>query len=82
MKRKQVKAMLHEWERKHPGRVETIFTGLMNVKPSHLLDPALFDFARLELPGPGTAPTDGDIAFDAEDFPDTSVIPLAPREPG
>jgi tRNA 2-thiocytidine biosynthesis protein TtcA len=82
LKRKQVKAMLHEWEKKHPGRVETIFTGLMNVKPSHLLDPALFDFAGLELPAPDAAPTDGDIAFDAEDFSDTSVIPLAPRGAG
>jgi tRNA 2-thiocytidine biosynthesis protein TtcA len=82
LKRKQVKAMLNEWEKKHPGRVETIFTGLMNVKPSHLLDPALFDFAGLETPGPDAAPADGDIAFDAEDFPDTSVISLAPREAG
>jgi tRNA 2-thiocytidine biosynthesis protein TtcA len=73
--------MLHTWEKQHPGRVETIFSGLMNVKPSHLMDPALFDFAGLELPPAGVTPADGDVAFDAEDFPDTSVIPLAPRKP-
>lgn len=81
LKRKQVKEMLRGWEKQHPGRVETIFSGLMNIKPSHLMDPALFDFAGLKLPEPGAALADGDIAFDAEDFPDTSVIPLAMRKP-
>jgi tRNA 2-thiocytidine biosynthesis protein TtcA len=47
LQRKQVKAMLREWERRHPGRVESIFNALANVAPSHLLDRALFDFARL-----------------------------------
>jgi tRNA 2-thiocytidine biosynthesis protein TtcA len=85
LKRKQVKEMLHVWEKQHPGRVETIFSGLMNVKPSHLMDPALFDFAGLKLPPAGEQIEDGDRAFDAEDFPDPgeirSVIPLAPRKP-
>jgi tRNA 2-thiocytidine biosynthesis protein TtcA len=80
LKRKQVKAMLQGWEKQHPGRVETIFSSLMNVKPSHLMDPALFDFAGLALPPAGEAYAGGDLAFDAEDFPDTSVIPLAPRK--
>ena len=45
LQRKQVKAMLREWERLHPGRLETIFNALGNIAPSHLLDRALFDFA-------------------------------------
>ena len=38
LQRKQVKALLREWEKSHPGRVETIFRSLQNVRASHLLD--------------------------------------------
>jgi tRNA 2-thiocytidine biosynthesis protein TtcA len=55
LQRKQVKAMLREWEKQHPGRVESIFGALSNVAPSHLLDRTLHDFANLQ-PGP-EAPT-------------------------
>jgi len=51
LQRKQVKAMLREWEKKQPGRVESIFGALTNVAPSHLLDRALFDFAKIEPKG-------------------------------
>src|SRR5260221_14235114 len=47
LQRKQVKAMLREWEGRHPGRVHTIFNALSNVAPSHLLDRELHDFANL-----------------------------------
>ena len=48
LQRKQVKAMLREWEKKHPGRMETIFGALTNVAPSHLLDRKLYDFSTLK----------------------------------
>jgi len=48
LQRKQVKAMLREWERQQPGRLESIFGALTNVAPSHLLDRSLFDFANIE----------------------------------
>jgi len=48
LQRKQVKALLRDWEKKHPGRVDTIFNALARVAPSHLLDRALFDFTRLQ----------------------------------
>ncbi len=48
LQRRNVKAMLAEWEKKHPGRIETIFRSLGNVAPSHLADPGLFDFAGLD----------------------------------
>ena len=51
LQRKQVKAMLREWEKKQPGRLETIFGALTNVAPSHLLDRSLFDFANIEATG-------------------------------
>jgi tRNA 2-thiocytidine biosynthesis protein TtcA len=55
LQRKQVKAMLREWERRHPGRIESIFGALTNVAPSHLLDRSLFDFANIEAPGEPTS---------------------------
>jgi tRNA 2-thiocytidine biosynthesis protein TtcA len=48
LQRVQVKKMLAEWEREFPGRTETIFSALRNVSPSHLADPATFDFAGLD----------------------------------
>ena len=45
--RKQIKQMLQGWARQHPGRIESIFTALGNVVPSHLADASLFDFHSL-----------------------------------
>ena len=47
LQRMQVKALLDEWERRTPGRRQTMFRALTQVRPSHLLDPGLFDFAAL-----------------------------------
>jgi tRNA 2-thiocytidine biosynthesis protein TtcA len=47
MQRQAVKQMLAEWERQHPGRTESIFSGLRSVEPAHLADPSLFDFKSL-----------------------------------
>jgi len=51
LQRQQIKAMLDEWERRSPGRRAVMFRALTNVRPSHLVDPGLFDFAAL-VPGP------------------------------
>jgi len=51
LQRKAVKAMLAEWERKNPGRVENIFHGIANVMPSQLADAKLFDFVGLDADG-------------------------------
>ena len=47
LQRQQVKRLLDGWEANHPGRRQKMFRALMNARPSHLLDPALFDFAGL-----------------------------------
>ncbi len=47
LQRKAIKQMLHEWERKHPGRSENVFRALTAVAPSQLADRQLFDFAAL-----------------------------------
>jgi tRNA 2-thiocytidine biosynthesis protein TtcA len=49
LQRAQVKALLDEWERRTPGRRNVMFKSLLNVRPSHLPDPALFDFVGLTL---------------------------------
>ncbi|MBP1805854.1 tRNA 2-thiocytidine(32) synthetase TtcA [Rubellimicrobium aerolatum] len=47
LQRVQIKAMLDEWERRSPGRRTKMFRALTTVRPSHLLDPDLFDFTGL-----------------------------------
>lgn len=47
LQRMQVKALLDEWEKRSPGRRNVMFRALMNTRPSHLPDPALFDFLGL-----------------------------------
>ena len=58
LQRVQVKAMLDDWERRAPGRRQKMFRALSNSRPSHLLDPALFDFAGLALGSPGEGDPD------------------------
>ena len=48
LQRKIVGEMLAEWEKRHPGRVESIVRALSEVRPSHLLDRKLYDFSALE----------------------------------
>ena len=66
LQRQVVKNMLQEWEKKFPGRLETMFASLQRISPSHLLDPRQFDFADLKTQP--EAYKNGDIAFDHEDF--------------
>jgi tRNA 2-thiocytidine biosynthesis protein TtcA len=47
LQRQQVKQLLDQWEKNSPGRRQVIFRALTNVRPSHLLDSGLFDFAGL-----------------------------------
>jgi tRNA 2-thiocytidine biosynthesis protein TtcA len=49
LQRQAIKEMLREWERKFPGRVESIFSAIKNVVPSQLADASLFDFANLQI---------------------------------
>ena len=39
--------MVDAWEAASPGRRQILFRALTQVKPGHLLDPALFDFKGL-----------------------------------
>jgi tRNA 2-thiocytidine biosynthesis protein TtcA len=62
LQRKTVRQMLTEWERRNPGRIESILRALSQVRPSHLLDRRIFDFAGLA--PTGVADPEGDWAVD------------------
>jgi tRNA 2-thiocytidine biosynthesis protein TtcA len=47
LERKNIGRMLREWEKNHPGRIESILRAMTDVRPSHLLDRKAFDFANL-----------------------------------
>lgn len=49
LQRQSIKAMLIDWDKKTPGRVEAIFKSIQNVSPSQLADRELFDFENLPL---------------------------------
>lgn len=53
LQRQQVKQLIDGWEARSPGRRQVMFRALMNVRPSHLLDPAIFDFMGLAAAGSG-----------------------------
>ncbi len=48
LQRNAMKEMLNGIERKMPGRKDTMIRALTTVRPSHLLDRSLFDFAALD----------------------------------
>ena len=73
LQRKQIKAMLREWDKKSPGRVDSIFSSLSTVVPSHLLDRNLFGFQNLRVTGDAIA--EGDIAFDEEPCSTPAMLP-------
>jgi len=58
LQRQVIKRMLDEWESRLPGRRQKIFSALMSARPSHLLDPGLFDFVGLKLEQTGEKSND------------------------
>ena len=66
LQRKQVGNMIREWEKHYPGRVQSMFTAMQNVVPTHLMDRALHDFEGIRATGVPDA--QGDKAFDEESF--------------
>ncbi len=69
LQRQVTKAMLREWDKKFPGRVDTIFSSLKKITPSHLLDPNWYDFKNLSRDT--VSKGEGDIAFDPIRFDDS-----------
>lgn len=79
LQRKQVGAMLREWEKKHPGRLDNMARALGNVVPSHLQDRNLYPFESLQATGMPDAA--GDRAFDPDEGEDDAACaPAAPSD--
>ena len=67
LQRQVIGDMLRDWDKRYPGRIETMFSAMQNVVPSHLCDTELFDFKGLQH---GAEVVDGgDLAFDREEIP-------------
>ena len=63
LQRQAMKNMINEWDRTKKGWVESMFSAMGNIVPSHLMDADLFDFRSLNIE---TEVAEGDIAFDEE----------------
>ncbi len=46
LQRQVTKELLNKWDAQYPGRVESIFKAMSNVKLSHLLDRSQYDFSK------------------------------------
>ncbi len=67
LQRQNIKQMLNDWDKRFPGRIETMFRAMQNVVPSHLADHELFDFKSINRDS-GVI-NGGDIGFDKEEMP-------------
>jgi len=70
LQRQVVKEMLQDWDKRFPGRIETMFQAMQNITLSHMLDKNLFDFAAVRT---GTVLVEGDTAFDKVEVPKVPV---------
>lgn len=70
LQRKQIKHMLNQWDNQFPGRIESLFTAMQNIVPSHLADNQQFDFKSVQ--AHGVADDNGDKAFDSEPIKQTA----------
>ncbi|QRM20915.1 tRNA 2-thiocytidine(32) synthetase TtcA [Dechloromonas sp. TW-R-39-2] len=73
LQRQKIKEMMADWDKRFPGRTESVLTAMQNVVPSHLADNRFFDFKGQTL---DTAIEEGDIAFDAPEMPLSGSIPI------
>ncbi|CNK63435.1 tRNA 2-thiocytidine(32) synthetase TtcA [Yersinia alsatica] len=67
LQRQVIKDMLRDWDKQYPGRIETMFSAMQNVVPSHLNDHKLFDFKSIT--HDSEVVDGGDLAFDREELP-------------
>lgn len=71
LQRQVIKEMLNDWDKRYPGRIETMFSAMQNVVPSHLCDGSLFDFKNIK--SGDAVISGGDLAFDREELPANPV---------
>jgi tRNA 2-thiocytidine biosynthesis protein TtcA len=76
LQRQAIKEMMQQWDKKFPGRLETMFRSIQNIQLSHLADASRYDFFNLKAQGQPVI--DGDTAFDEETFDPTIEELLIP----
>ena len=76
LQRKQIGDMLRDWDKRFPGRLESMLSALQNVVPSHLMDRKLYPFETIQTTG--LPVEDGDTAFDDEPLPVASAPSIIP----
>jgi tRNA 2-thiocytidine biosynthesis protein TtcA len=65
LQRAQIKSMIREWDRQHPGRIDNMFTAMGSIVPSHMMDRNLYPFTTIK--AHGQPDPQGDKAFDEDD---------------
>jgi tRNA 2-thiocytidine biosynthesis protein TtcA len=73
LQRVAVGNMLREWDKKFPGRIESMFRAMGNIVTTHMMDPQLHDFKNAK--ATGIADPNGDMAFDHEELPTMAALP-------
>lgn len=68
LQRQNIKKMLNDWNEQSPGRIESMFTAMQNIVPSHLCDGKLFDFKNID--STSGVINGGDLAFDEAEIDD------------
>lgn len=71
LQRQVIGDMLRDWDKRYPGRIETMFSAMQNIVPSHMADTTLFDFHAVTHGSPVVE--GGDLAFDRETLPTTPM---------
>ena len=65
LQRQKIREMMADWDRRYPGRTESVFSALQNIVPSHLADNVFFDFKGLRVGTELNEVDGGDTVFDA-----------------
>ncbi|WP_415829554.1 tRNA 2-thiocytidine(32) synthetase TtcA [Delftia tsuruhatensis] len=73
LQRVAVGELLREWDKKFPGRVESMFRAMGHIVTTHMMDPELHDFKNAK--ATGIADPNGDMAFDHEEMPVSASLP-------
>jgi len=82
LQRQKIREMMADWDRRYPGRTESVFSALQNIVPSHLADNTLFDFKGLHVGTDLSAMDGGDRVFDTQQFGSAVSLPEVIPQPG
>jgi len=75
LQRQKIREMMADWDRRYPGRTESVFSALQNIVPSHLADTNLFNFKGLRVGAELAEMDGGDTVFDGPQFGQELALP-------